>query len=344
MSEPRVGRALGVWLVLGGALSASLALADEDARQWLAAMNEAVAKRTYQGVYLHLVDGKIEQLRILHRYKDGRIAERLVSLTGDGREIIRNDTEVECYLPRERKLVVESHAEHGSLLGRLPADDGSLEHYYHLELGPRVRSVVGRDAQVLSVLPRDNFRFGYRIQIDEETRLPVRTDLCDPRGCGSHGKVLGQVVFTSLDAGHRLSDAALRPELDARDYERVAQPADRGPVHTDGAPLWRLARLPGGFTVASSATELLPGGDVPVAHFVLSDGLAMVSVFVAGRSPPQQPAEGQGRYGAVYAFSRSLGDNVVTAVGEVPPETLEFIATNVVPVEAKVSLGAPVPR
>jgi sigma-E factor negative regulatory protein RseB len=341
MSEARVGAALGASLALGGALGALPALADDEARQWLADMNEAVASRTYQGEFLHLIDGRVERLKILHRFKDGHITERLVSLSGSGREVVRNDLEVQCYLPDQHKVLVESHTAHGSLLGMLPASDANLETYYRLELGPRVRSVIDRTVRILSVHPRDGYRFGYRLQIDERTHMPVQTDLCD-----AQGKVLEQVLFTSLKVGGTLADAAFRPTLPVDGYTWVRQAPGQVQAGNAAALPWRLKQLPPGFKFSSSGLELLPGSDVPVAHLVVSDGLAMVSVFIAGPSPPRRAVDGEGRVGAAFAYSRVLGDQLVTAVGEVPPATLQYIVAGVAPVSAKIAFGgaAPAPR
>jgi len=327
MSEARVGGALGAWLVLSGALGAPNALADEDPRQWLADMNTAVQTLTYEGVYVHLSDGRDESFSIAHRYAGGHIRERLVSLSASGREVVRNDAEIECFLPDQRRVLVESHAQHGSLLGTLPADERQLENY-RLVLGPRERSVLGHEARWLSVIPKDRFRFGYRLQIDEKTRMPVRTELRDPSG--QH--VLARVLFTSLKVGGPIADAQLRPSMPTEGYTWVRQSREPPPPRTGAVIPWQVVNAPAGFKVSSSSVELLPGDDGPVTHLVLSDGLAMVSVFIAGPTPPHRASDGQGRFGAAFVFSRVLGDRVVTAVGEVPAETVQTIAAGVTPV------------
>ncbi len=326
----------GGGLLLGAALAAAPALADDGARHWLAAMNEALATRNYQGEFLHLANGHVEKLRILHRIKDGRVTERLVNLSGNAREIIRNDAELQCYLPDERKVLVESQPQHSSLLGTLPSFDVSLEANYALELGERAM-VIGRPARILSVVPRDGFRYGYRLWIDEENMMPVRTDLCD-----ADGHVLEQVLFTSLKVGGTLVDAAFRPDVDASGFVWLRQGGSAQVSLADELP-WRLVQLPPGFKISSSVEQRLPGSDGLVTHLVLSDGLASVSVFIEGPpSPPRQATEGQGRVGSAFAFSKVIAGHQVTAVGEVPPQTVEFIASGVAPVKRRVAFGVSV--
>ncbi len=322
---------VGAWLVSAATLLAAPALADDDARLWLAAMNEAVGTRNYQGEFLHLGNGPVEKLRILHRFKDGRVTERLVSLSHAGREIIRNGSELQCYLPDEHRVLVESRADPGTLLGTLPTFGPALESTYRVQLAGRAR-VIGRSSQIVAVMPRDGWRFGYRLWIDEETKIPLRTDLCD-----ADGQMLEQVLFTSLQVGGPLPDSAFRPTVDASHFAWERQEAST--VRAGAGELPWLLTLPPGFKLSSSGEERLPGSEQAITHLVVSDGLASVSVFIEGPpAPPRQATEGTGRVGSAFAYSKVVAGHEITAVGEVPPRTVEFIAAGVVP--AKPLTGA----
>jgi sigma-E factor negative regulatory protein RseB len=325
--SPRANYPVAGCLLLWAALFAVQARADDDAGEWLSRMNEALAGRNYEGEFLHLSDGRVEKMRILHRASGGRVAERLVSLSGSGREIIRNEDEVQCYLPDQRRVLVESRHERGPLLGVLPTFDASLEANYRLETVGRARSVIGRPARIVAVVPRDAYRFGYRLWIDEETRMPVRTDLVD-----AQGNVLEQVLFTALTLGPAPSDAALQPGVRPDGYAWVRQGRSGTPASEPVA--WRFARLPPGFRLGSSGLQQLPGVDRPVTHLVVSDGLASVSVFIEAPAPGRAPNEGQGRVGAAFALSTAVADHQVTVVGEVPPQTLQYIASALEPMAA----------
>jgi sigma-E factor negative regulatory protein RseB len=318
--------ALAGWLLLWATLCAALpARAEDDARDWLAQMNEALAARSYAGEFLHLANGRVEQMRILHRSSGGRVAERLVSLSGSGREIVRNETEIHCYLPDQRKVLVESRDDRaGPLLGTLPPFDAGLDANYRLEMLGRSRSVLGRPARVVAIVPRDAYRFGYRLWIDEASRMPVRTDLVD-----AQGHVLEQVLFTALEMGADVPDAALKPAVRAEGYAWVRQ--GRGALSANEPVAWRAGRLPPGFRHRSSRLQLLPGGERPATHIVVSDGLATVSVFVEGPVPGRAATEGQGRVGAAFAYTRVVDGHQVTAVGEVPPQTVRYIAAGIEP-------------
>ena len=88
-----------------------------------------------------------------------------------------------------------------------------------------------------------------------------------------------------------------------------------------------------------SGAQTLGGASVPASHMVYSDGLATVSVFVeaqrepssgasaANAAPPEPFMQGLTRVGSGYAFSTVLQGHIqVTAVGEVPAQSVEFFA------------------
>jgi sigma-E factor negative regulatory protein RseB len=59
---------------------------------------------------------------------------------------------------------------------------------------------------------------------------------------------------------------------------------------------------------------------------VLSDGLATVSVYIDETAEISQAFEGATRSGATHAVARPLAGHQVTVVGEVPQQTVQWIA------------------
>jgi sigma-E factor negative regulatory protein RseB len=310
-------------LLIGVAAFSSAAFADEP-REWLARMNEALATRNYDGQFFHVHGGRIESLRIIHRVEGGRVTERLVSLDGSGREFIRRGTELTCYLPDKRVVLVERRKADGPLLGAIPTFDDATVSMYDIKGGVERTRLMNRDARLVVVKPRDDFRYGYRLWIDEATAMPLKTQLCDERG-----RVLEQIVFSSLSLPERIPDSVFEPQVNTagfrwvRDAERLA-----GTAAEPG--LWDAMRLPPGFRMTTRASQAMPGSDRPASHLVFSDGIASVSVFVESRSSGVPP-EGPSQLGSSSAFSTVTDGHRVTAVGEVPPSTVRFIATQVRP-------------
>ncbi len=123
------------WLLpcaLVGALLGSvpqLASGADDPRGWLEKMNQALATRNYDGTFFHLSDGRVETMRIVHRVRSGRVTERLQSLDGSGREFVRANDELTCYLPDQHTVLVEPSPDRGPFLGSLPQFDATVERF-----------------------------------------------------------------------------------------------------------------------------------------------------------------------------------------------------------------------
>ena len=322
MSRRSAGRRLAVAAVLwlAGLAATAGAAVPSGAREWLERMNAALGERTYDADFVHFAQGQAERLRILHRNGPGGVEERLVSLSGSGREVIRNRAGVYCYLADQRRVLVEEYDSRGPLLGTLPTFDvAALEASYALAVERRTRSLLGTPAVLIDVRPRDRHRFGYRLWIDETTYMPVRTELYD-----TDGRILEQVLFLRIDFPARLSSQQLKPALDVRGYTFVSQ--ERGVLRSPAALPWGSAELPPGFRLLAASEQTLQSGSGPALHLVLSDGLATVSVFVERPVAGRPVREGQGSVGSAYAMSLLVGGQQVTAIGEVPADTVRLIA------------------
>ncbi len=313
------------------ALAASYAAVADDARGLLERMEHALASRNYQGTFVHEYDGQSETLRIIHRAEGGGFAERLVSLDGSGREVIRRDGELRVYFPDQHAVLVESDANAGLLLTGLQSLD-SAGQMYHLSEESRTR-ISGRAARVLVVEPQDDLRYGYRVWIDESSAMPMKTQLQT-----AAGRVVEQLVFTELSLPARVADSALQPAFSARDFRMLrhgdaAAPAPRQAADTT----WDAADLPPGFRLVAHSTRMMGDNQRTVTHLVFSDGLASVSVFVEPRSrmPNNMPAQlappTETRLGSSSAVSTEVDGHRVTAIGEVPPATVRAIAGSLRP-------------
>jgi sigma-E factor negative regulatory protein RseB len=310
------------------ALMSTAHAGDREARQWLERMSEALATRNYEGRFFHMRDSRREAMRIYHRVDKGKVTERLVSLDGSGREIIRNQSEVVCYLPDRRTVLVEKRTDDNTLLAAVPAYNEELEAHYNIERGPFTKA-LGRRTQVINVTPRDQFRYGYRLWLDDETAMPLKSQLCD-----REGNVIEQILFAELNFRDRIPADSLKPSVSGEGFRWIRQDV-QPQLAPDQVGGWGVIRLPAGFRLTAWRIQLIAGSNVPVQHLVYSDGLASVSVFIEPADPQAQPMRGLAKVGAAFAFSRAMDGHQVTAVGEVPPVTLEAIAASVTKDEAK---------
>jgi len=293
----------------------------QEARSWLDKMNRAVEELNYQGTFVHVLEGNAETLKIIHRREGGRTSERIESLDGAGREIIRRDNQVQCILPDRRVVLLDDPKDLSPLVSALPSYSDEIEPHYAVNLHTTAR-VANRAAQVLEIKPRDAFRYGYMLWLDQETAMPLKSQLIDDQGA-----IVEQILFTSIDLNSQIPPQAIEPTIDTTGFTTLRPPeSSQLAVNIP----WRAAKVPGGFKLSVAQQSQIAGSDYPVEHLVYSDGLATVSVFIEDPHTKSEVSEGFSKMGSTNAFSLTLRGRKVTAVGEVPRQTVRTIASSLV--------------
>jgi len=312
-----LGRPVLFTLLVLAAVDASA----QEARAWLDKMNRAVEELNYQGTFVHVLEGSAETLRIIHRREDGRSSERIESLDGVGREIIRHGNQVQCILPDRRVVLLEEPKDLSPLVSALPSYSDEIEPHYALNLHAIAR-VANRTAQILEIKPRDAFRYGYMLWLDQETAMPLKSQLIDDQGA-----IVEQILFTSIDLKVEIPPQAIAATIDTTGFTTL-RPPESSQLAAD-IP-WRAAKVPGGFRLSVATQSQIAGSEYPVEHLVYSDGLATVSVFIEDPKTKSEVSEGVSKMGSTNAFSLTLRGRKVTAVGEVPRQTVRTIASSLV--------------
>jgi len=302
-------------VLLGHAASA------QEARDWLERMSRAVDELNYRGTFVHMLDGTLETLHIVHRNADGQSGERILALDGAGREIVRQGDQVQGILPDRRIVLFETRSDVSPLVSVLPSNTAELAPHYDIKLGGAAR-VAERPAQVLEIKPLDEFRYGYMLWLDLETAMPLQSQLIDEQGNG-----VEQIRFTEIEVPADIPAAALEPTIDTTGFATLQAP--------ESTPLaaeipWRAAAVPGGFKLSVATQSPIAGSDTPVEHLVYSDGLATVSVFIEDPETKAEVGEGFSTVGSTNAFSLTVRGRKVTAMGEVPRQTVRTIASSLV--------------
>ena len=297
--------------------------AQDDASAWLMRISEAARTLNYDGTFFYQQGAELEAVRIVHQVRQGRARERLVSLNGAAREVIRDDQFIKCYLPDEKSILVEHRKTvEKSFPTLLPEKLQDLDQNYIIDLG-RTGRVAGREAQVIAIKPRDNFRYGYRLWADRDSGLLLRAELTDRRG-----EVLERFMFTWVAIGRDIPDAALKPQILNENMVWHRDTKESGVAKSTGQ--WRVSRAPKGFALSNDIVRIMPTRGRAVQHLVYSDGLAAVSIFIEKVEPHTAPAiEGASRMGAVHAFGRMLDGHHITVVGEVPAGTVALFGSAV---------------
>ncbi len=319
--HPGVVRTCSMLVCMLATTAGPAAMAGTDARVWLERMSQALVERNYEGRFIHSTETQSETMRIVHRNLGGRITERLVSLDGMGREYIRTNSEVTYYMPDKRAVLVESRAHSDALLTLIPEYRPGLEAYYDISTGPAMK-VLERKAQLVTVQPRDEYRYGYRLWLDAETAMPLKSQLFDRQG-----KVIEQMAFAELTMRERVPDRDVSPAINTSGYQWTRHEVRRRTVSEDVVG-WRVANLPPGFRLTVTRLQPVMGSNSPVQHLVYSDGLATVSMFIEQVALKDDSSSGLQKVGSAYAFHSDVQGYQITAVGEVPAVTVKTMVSS----------------
>ncbi|MEM7304411.1 MAG: MucB/RseB C-terminal domain-containing protein [Pseudomonadota bacterium] len=286
-------------------------------------MLSQVGKVNYQGSFVYIHNGKLDSMNIIHGVIDGEIKEKLVSLNGEPRKVVRDHEETTCVWPLRKLVTVDPSSSYHSIPTIVPKELGSFEEFYNVI--PRgVNRVAGQYCQMLDIKPIDNFRYGYKLCIQPDTGMLLRAKMIHPRG-----RVLEEVMFTELDYLDTVSEDLFELDIDTTEF------ALRKSTYTDISSNsgiknpWRFSNLPPGFSVSKISQSHMPTSNEPVKHMVLSDGVATVSVFIMKPRSPNQIREGISHRGSINAFSKGFEDHQITVLGEVPDETVKLIGSSI---------------
>lgn len=290
---------------------------------WLTRMVEATRTLTYDGTFVFRSGQDTESMRIIHRADSLGERERLVSLDGVAREVIRNGDYVICILPDNATVLVGQRwllrgFQSSALFGAAVLPD-----YYEVKF-EAVDRVAGRKADRIRVHPIDRLRYGYRLWLDKETGLLLRSLLLDP-----DQRAIEEIVYTRLELPDSVPDKLLEPSVSGRGFKRFERTdTPRAPSSPPTGVSWEVTWAPDGFDRVDHVVTVA-GDAPPIEHMVYSDGLASYSVFIERLRGTSAPMEGHSRVGAVSAFGKMVEGHQVTVVGEVPRETVERVGRSV---------------
>ncbi len=285
---------------------------NDESSAWLAKIGVALRENDYQGTLVQTAGGRIETVAVYHAYDNGHERERLVTLSGPHREVIRNDKLVMCVGTGDIPVAYDAGLGGTWNPGQVFADVEHLQGY-QASLGA-VGRVAGLDAQIVELRAKDAWRYGYRFWLEKSSGLPLQIALLD-----GNGRVLERIFFTQLRLGHRPTDA----ELDPSTSEGLRRVQTLSPGQ-ESDPGWRVASPPAGFSLRA-ARRL-----GPAVQLLYSDGLANISVYVEPVAPNASGATAA-HLGAVTARSYWRGGRRVVAIGKVPELTIDYFARNVQP-------------
>ena len=300
-------------------VSAAIAQTDAAALQWLQRIYAASEKLSYAGTFVYQQGQRVETSRIVHIVDSSGPGERLETLDGVPREIVRNGDEVVCYLPATMTVKIDKQPGRRPFPAILSEQLKDVSENYTVKKG-EIERVGGYNCQVLTLDPKDKMRYGHRLWADLSTGMLLRAKTFNEKD-----EMLEQFTFTQIKIGGSIGRDQLKPRYSrqSKDWRVEDSGATRANLAETG---WTIRSKPPGFRTVAELMRTV-GGTEGVGHIVLSDGLAAISVFIEpATSKRPVPRAGLARQGAINVYTRPVGNYWVTVVGEAPAESVKYVA------------------
>ena len=294
------------WLAAGlaGLLAVSTGAYADAALDWLNRATAATKQLNYSGTYVYHQGEHVEVQRVMHRVDASGEQEKIEVMDGTPRQFLRINNDVYCHLPDGKHVRLERNTLRRFFPALLPAQPAGLLQYYEAKLGG-IERVAGRVCQVVSLEPRDGYRYAYHLWLDKQTGLPLKS-----RMINGNGGVVSMFVFSEVQIGKAPAPQIFVNDLTGKTLQKASsdKPAEVA---------WNVAPPPG-FERVQEAVRMLPGKKAPVTHLVFSDGLSVLSMFVEPTNPQAQRLQGLSAEGVIGVYAREVDGYTVTTLGEVP--------------------------
>jgi sigma-E factor negative regulatory protein RseB len=283
-------------------------LPQQDAAALLQKISDASRRMGYEGVFVLQHGGSAQTLMVSNRPSGASVESRLLTMDGSQREVRCTQQTSVTLVVNGTQLRLEKRLNKRHFPDLLPENAAPLANWYLVRPGTPDR-VAGRDCGNVEIAPRDLFRWGYVLCIDKTTAFPLRAVMVN-----GEGQPLMQYSFAELKLG-------AMPKADHRPIPPMPEAAR--PVANERIA---IGSLPPGFSRIAAMRRQLPNHSGEVEHWVFSDGLTHVSLFLEPARQPVEAIKGQSKQGMINMLKRQVGDLQATVLGEAPWATVESIA------------------
>lgn len=287
--------------------------------QWLPRLQAAAGQRTYTGTFVVTAADRLSSARIWHVSEGSLQMERVDALSGVPRSVLRRNDEVLTLLPQSRMAISEKRHSLRQFPDWLGQADASLAQFYVLRpVG--VDRVAGWEADVARLVPKDAWRFGYRVWTERVSGLVLKLQTI-----GLDQTILEQAAFSEMQLSSPIGMNKLNAMMNDLGGYRVKK-SELLPTTMDQEGWDWKPNVPGFKLVSCHRRPVAQGSNSAAAiQCVCSDGLASVSVFIESFEPTRHArpmSHDAFSMGATRVQMQRVADWWLTAVGEVPQPTL----------------------
>jgi len=296
----------------------------EQASTWLNALSESLKQRNFSTSFIVIKNNRADPYHWFHGVTDsGEELEILSLLNGPRRDVLRKNSTVSYIEPELPPYSVDTHQISGPIPAIFSGDVLSLtKNYDFISVGKS--RVLGRPAQIIRIVSKDQHRFGHRLWLDEASGMLVKMAVFTRKGA-----LLEQVQFTHLEFSKTLPEPLV--QLQSSELPQIVEV----PKNVEESDFnWKVNWLPDGFKRIKANRHRISLTEQPVEFMLFSDGLVDVSVYINKGNVKHRDVDFV-RNGATGIFNQVINGLEVSIVGKVPSETAKAIADSITLISKK---------
>ena len=213
-------------------------------------MSVATNQLNYDGIFIYRHDKQIDTMRIIHKKNhNGDIYERLISLTGNAREVIREKDQVKYFFPENKIAIVEKNRLGQLISSYVPDPIQSISEFYIFDIAGDER-VAGLDTWIVNIKPVDKYRYGYQLWIDKKSKLLLKSKLKNFQGV-----TLEYIMFTQIHILENISDLLLKSSFSSHNFTWINNIKNTANYENNSGRKWAASWMPGGFSMSEYSND-----------------------------------------------------------------------------------------
>jgi sigma-E factor negative regulatory protein RseB len=291
-----------------------------DAVTFLNNAAQAALRSNYMGTVVYQRGAHMETFRVTHMFDNGFEQERVLTLDGVPREVLRTGDQSTTYFPESKTVRIQPMTDRAFPALENAHIQALLNYYTASDLGND--RIAGLNARGMAFQPRDQLRHAQHLWAEETTGLLIRQRIINEKG-----ETIEQASFTDMHSGQRISRQHFRSAFAGKSQDwRVEAVAGSMPLVNNTG--WSVRDLPPGFAKVREGMRQWGSGGQAVPHLLFSDGYASISVFIE----PGNSSESLGvvQQGGVNVYRRQWQEHVITVIGQTPAPALMAISNALV--------------
>ncbi|SMB79810.1 sigma E regulatory protein, MucB/RseB [Pasteurella testudinis DSM 23072] len=283
-------------------------------------MAQAWRDDNYDIAFIQILPTQVNSYQYRHVFANQRHYAQLSTLDGGQQEIVQRDNVISYYSNSYQPFSIKGAYILDNIPGVVYADYQQLQHHYDFIDAGKAR-IADRIAQVIRLLPKDDFRYQYVLWLDEQTHLLLRSDMLD-----RNSELLEQfrVIAVQQDTALQQETQKLTTLLDQLNLPPLINvQGDEVAAETT----WRLAWLPPGFKSVKHERYQTEIGALESVMF--SDGLFSFSLYI-NENIEENLGEHYWQQAGNTIYSETLNNREITLIGQIPLATAKRIVKDVI--------------